>query len=278
MSSEQPATKRVTIDWPAVIAGAGAAVTVAVLLSTLGAAGTIVGAALGSSVATIATAVYKQGINASRRKVAEVQAAALMRVGLAQEEVRRAAARADSETVETDLARAEAHLDKASSRLGAESDQAVEGTEEKPLLAVPEASDPEAPEPPANRWAALPWRRIALLAVAFFLVALLIISVFEVLVGRSVSSMTGGSHGKRTSITGIFGDSTGSTHHEPGTTPTPPSPTVTVTVPSTSQAPTPSAPTTAPTTTTTPSDSAPSPTPSETTPTDTTPTELSPSP
>ena len=40
------------IDWPATFAGAGAAVTVALLLSTLGAAGTLIGAALGSVVAT----------------------------------------------------------------------------------------------------------------------------------------------------------------------------------------------------------------------------------
>lgn len=81
MAADTEATERrgTGIDWPATFAGAGAAVTVAVLLSTLGAAGTLIGAALGSVVATISSALYKQGIESSRRRVAEVQAAALER-------------------------------------------------------------------------------------------------------------------------------------------------------------------------------------------------------
>ncbi|HVK27118.1 MAG TPA: hypothetical protein VM575_02170 [Nocardioides sp.] len=81
MAGESEASERrgTGIDWPATFAGAGAAVTVALLLSTLGAAGTLIGAALGSVVATVSTALYKQGIESSRRRVAEVQAAALER-------------------------------------------------------------------------------------------------------------------------------------------------------------------------------------------------------
>lgn len=81
MTADSEATERrgTGIDWPATFAGAAAAVTVAVLLSTLGAAGTLIGAALGSVIATISSALYKQGIESSRRRVAEVQAAALER-------------------------------------------------------------------------------------------------------------------------------------------------------------------------------------------------------
>lgn len=46
--------RKLGIDWLRTIAGALAAVSAAVLLSTLGAAGTLIGAALGSVVATVA--------------------------------------------------------------------------------------------------------------------------------------------------------------------------------------------------------------------------------
>ncbi len=166
MAADREATERrgPGIDWPATFAGAGAAVTVAVLLSTLGAAGTLIGAALGSVVATVSTALYKQGIESSRRRVAEVQAAALEREA------------------------AQAHRHSESS----------------------EVSTGEIPVPPApagNRWAALPWKRLAVLAAVVFLIAVVVISAIELIAGKSVSSITGGTDGKdRTSIGGVLGE------------------------------------------------------------------------
>ncbi|HWU20711.1 MAG TPA: hypothetical protein VN088_04250 [Nocardioides sp.] len=224
------------IDWPSVLAGAGAAVTVAVLLSTLGAAGTLVGAGLGSVVATVSTALYKQALQSSRRKMAEVQATALHRVGQAQQEVRRAAARSDSPTVASDLARADAHLEGASSELD-------DGVETEPVEPAPLSVDPAPPTAaqvaPAGGLKALPWRRVALLTAAVFVVAMVAISGFEVLAGRSVSSLTGGTTtDKRTSVSGLFGDTSGRRRQ-----PTP-APAVTATVTTTA---TPSTPTSAPT-------------------------------
>lgn len=231
MSTPQQDDQRVAIDWPAVIAGAAAAVTVAVLLSTLGAAGTVLGAALGSAVASVATALYKRGIVTSRRKVAEVQAAALMRVGLAQEEVRRAAARSDSPTVESDLARAEAHLSRVSDQLS-DAEESAEPPATREVAVVTE---------PSGR---LSWRAIALVALALFVVAMLLISAFELIAGRSVSSLTGGTtgHHDRTSITGVFGQHTGSRSQQPVPSPTPtvPAPTPTPTPTPTQVPPTPS--------------------------------------
>lgn len=173
MAEADTEERRTRIDWPATFAGAGAAVTVAVLLSTLGAAGTLIGAALGSVIATISTALYKQGIESSRRRVAEVQAAALQR----------------------EAARAHRH---------------VEASE---IAEVAEAGDDEAADPvagPGSRWAALPWKRIAVLAVAVFVLTLVVISAVELIAGRSVSTITGGTDGKdRTSIGGVFGDGGG---------------------------------------------------------------------
>lgn len=185
---------RSPIDWPATFAGAAAAVTVAVLLSTLGAAGTLIGAALGSVVATVSTALYKQGIESSRRRMAEVQAVALQKVNLADQDLRRAERRPDSPRAQQDVARARERLDAASSALEPDAD-------------VPAEEPSASPEP--SPWAALPWRRMALLAVAVFVLSLAVISIVEVLAGRSVSTITGGTDDDRTSITGIFGDRTG---------------------------------------------------------------------
>jgi len=166
--TEESARRGPAIDWPATMAGAGAAVTVAVLLSTLGAAGTLIGAALGSVIATVSTALYKQGIESSRRRVAEVQAAAL----------------------ERDAARAHRHL----------------GAADADPKAHEEAAEPT--DADGRRWAALPWKRIALLAALVFVIAVVVISAVELIAGRSVSSLTGGTDGKdRTSISGFLGDS-----------------------------------------------------------------------
>ena len=64
--------QKLGIDWLKTIAGALAAVSSAVLLSTLGAAGTIIGAALGSVVVTVGGALYGQGLARSRARLAQV--------------------------------------------------------------------------------------------------------------------------------------------------------------------------------------------------------------
>lgn len=241
------------IDWPSVFAGAGAAVTVAVLLSTLGAAGTLVGAALGSVVATVSTALYKQGIQSSRRKMAEVQATALQRVGQAQQEVRRAAAHSDSATVASNLARADAHLANASSELD---DSAVEPAPAPAPLSV-DPAPPAAHAAPTGGLKALPWRRVALLAGAVFVVAMLAISGFEVLAGKSVSSLTGGSTtDKRTSVTGLFGGSSGTHPSTPAPTPTVTATVTTTATPTSAPATPPTSPTAQPSGTATATDTA----------------------
>ncbi|MDQ6522772.1 hypothetical protein RB608_04125 [Nocardioides sp. LHD-245] len=190
MAETDTAERRSRIDWPATFAGAAAAVTVAVLLSTLGAAGTLIGAALGSVIATVSSALYKQGIESSRRRMADVQAAALQRVNLADQNVRRAARRSDPEAAERELDRAHRHLDAAGEELADELDE-------------PGA---ETTSSGRSRWADLQWKRIALLAAAVFVLSLLVISAVELVAGKSVSTITGGTDGDdRTSLTGVFG-------------------------------------------------------------------------
>ena len=79
----EPQQDRVEINWVQVSASALAAVSSAVLLSTVGVAGTIIGAAVGSVVATAGSAIYSYYLRITRERVAQAQAAALDRVARA---------------------------------------------------------------------------------------------------------------------------------------------------------------------------------------------------
>ncbi|WP_158648128.1 hypothetical protein [Nocardioides houyundeii] len=189
-----PANK-LDIDWLKTVAGALAAVTTSVLLSTLGAAGTIIGAALGSIAATIGTALYSAGLARSKETVAKAQQVTLGKVGVAQAEVRRAGRRAGDDTaVEAHLHAADRRLQEAKTRLDA-------------TVAEP------GPAPLSARLAELPWKRIGITAVALFIAVLVAITAFEVVTGRSVASRTGGGDG-RTSIGSVTNDGGGKQERE----------------------------------------------------------------
>jgi hypothetical protein len=237
--------ERPRIEWLKVAAGALAAVSSAVLLSTLGAAGTIIGAALGSVIASVGSNLYARGLEHSRTQIAEAQELARRRLGVAQAEVRRAQRRHD------DTAVFEAHLDHAEEQL----------REVRSELAAP-------PPTPSRRerLLMLPWRRIALVAGGFFLVAIVVITGFELIANRPVSDLTGGTHGDKGTSFGNIGGGSG---HKPKPRRTPtPTPSSTPT-PSVTPTPTPSAtptdlPTEAPSEPITPT---PTPTPTEVVPT-----------
>ncbi len=168
--------QKLEIDWLRTMAGALAAVSSAVLLSTLGAAGTLIGAALGSVIATVGGAVYAQGLATSKEQLARAQAAARTKVGLAQAEVLRANRRQGDDTaVRAHLSQAEEQLDEARTDLETLEDE----PQEKPGW--------------RERLAVLPWKRIAVVAGGIFATAVIAITAFEVATGSSVSEITGGS-------------------------------------------------------------------------------------
>lgn len=146
---------RLEIDWLKTVAGALAAVSSAVVLSTLGAAGTLIGAAVGSVVLTVGNALYSQGLEHSRQRLTRAQRAALRDVGVADSAVRRA----------------ERNLE----------DGPPGDTSDGP------------PDGWRDRLTQLPWKRIALVAGALFVTSVVLITAFELLAGRSVASYTGGS-------------------------------------------------------------------------------------
>jgi hypothetical protein len=76
----QDSRQKLEINPVQVTASALAAVTSAVCLSTLGTAGTIIGAALGSLFATAGAALYSYSIRVGRERAARLQAAAIAKV------------------------------------------------------------------------------------------------------------------------------------------------------------------------------------------------------
>jgi hypothetical protein len=203
MSQQQQKTqKESSFDLVKVAAGAVGAMASAVLLSTLGAAGTITGAALGSVIVTVAGSMFSKGVDVSKQGVSAAQALAARRVAQARSQVGRASQDMDdSPQAQQRLSAANAELDAAESELHAE-----------------EAPAEEAGTAWQERLAVLPWKRIALAAAAVFLVAMAVITGFELLSGRAVSSMTGGSSDQeRTSFSGL----TDRDKPTPSPTPTP---------------------------------------------------------
>lgn len=190
MSEQQAEKQGLGIDWLRAVAGALAAVASAFLLSFLGAAGTIIGAALGSLIVTVSSAVFTQGLSTSKRTLEKAQAAAVRKVGIAQAEVRRAE-RADDTTAQ------DSHLEHADERL----DQA---------RAELEAVSAGGAEPSwRDRLRTLAWKRVLIGAGVLFVAAIVLITAFELLAGRSVSSITGGSGNDGTTIGHVGGTSRG---------------------------------------------------------------------
>jgi len=213
------------LNWVQVVAGAAAAVSSALLLSTLGVAGTMVGAAVGSVAASVATHAYSRGLAASRE-----QALALRRINQAREDLERLATHPEEDS-EAGLE----HADKALGRVEA-------GLKSRRMS----------------------WQHVALVSAGIFVGVMVAITGFELLTGRAVSSYTGGSDSDtRLTVPGVKDEpkKKSTPTPTPSSTPTPtpsstptPTPTPTPTVTPT-ETPTQTPTTTAPTPTLTPTES-----------------------
>ena len=165
---------RASINWVQVIGTALAAMSSAVLLSTLGVTGTVIGAAVGSIVASVGGAAYTRGIAASQQQVT-AQAAALRRAAKTRGQGPDGTAVMEAvETDETDAAQ------------GTESD----GIEDPEGAEAAEGGDALYHVEPGKP---LPWKRIAVVAAVLFVAVMVTITAVELATGRSVSSITGGS-------------------------------------------------------------------------------------
>ena len=212
-------------NWVQVTAAALAAMSSAVLLSTLGVAGTIVGAAVGSLSASLGGALYSRGLHASRQQVA-AQAAALRRVTQARVDVDAAvdAMRRGESGSDTTLRRADAALGEAEEALhdaDVEGEDGREGeageTEPGDERAVYGVTAAENPEGTGDEPRKLPWKRIALISVGVFVAAMVAITAFELIAGRAVSTYTGGTDSdKGTTVPGLGSTQDSGPQDQPG--------------------------------------------------------------
>jgi hypothetical protein len=250
--------ERKGINWVQVTAAALAAVSSAVVLSTLGVAGTMIGAAHGSVTASLGAAVYSRTIDASRQQVAS-QAAALKRVAHARLQMDDAVLAMNRGAAgDTNVIRARANLSQAQQALeDAESDVARSAEVSRPAGSPVDGQNLDEPAEDhvdplfhAEAGKSLPWKRVALVAAGVFVIAMIVISGFELLTGRAVSSYTGGSSSNTGStVPGLGGGSkpaatpSSTPSQQPSSTPTqqPPSPSSSPT-PSASTSPTPTPP------------------------------------
>jgi hypothetical protein len=201
--------RRPDINLAQVAASALAAVSAAVVASFLGVGGTVLGAALGSTVATVAGAVYAHTFRQARDRLTETRVLAVVtRARTAQGEP----GPGDVPVIERD------RTTDGTAPAYAESGSLL--TAEGELLDV---ADPRRP-----RW--MSWKTALLVAVAAFVLALVAISVIELTIGRPISGGSG------TTVTQLVHHRT--TSHRPAPAPTP-QPTSSVPAPTTSPTPTP---------------------------------------
>jgi hypothetical protein len=255
MTDDEPAPRKLELS-PAQVAGSAlAAVSGAVLASWLGTTGTIVGAALGSVIATVGATAYTYSL---RRTSAVVRrtAAQVRETGMASTVV---------------IPRISGHRPQLP--------QPIDGSDESDAEPGARTDDGNRPEgDDEGRFAvlrSLPWVKVALTAAAVMVVAMAGITAFEAVTGKPVSAYTRGGSSTGTSVNGVLGLDHSPKKAKPTETPSPiPSPSESVSPsgsPSASPSESPSsAPSEVPTSTPTPTiPSTPSPTvePSPVTPT-----------
>ena len=177
---EMSEPERLEINWVNAVGGALAAVSAAVVLSTLGTAGTLVGAALGSLCITVGGAVYSHSLRVTHRRVAAARALPARRQG---------AGRAVS---------------------GAEESTAVAGA---PTATLEREAAGETWSQTLRR---LPWKRIGLVSAALFVVTVVTIMIFELSIGRPVSSLTGGTDSESGTLVPGVGRDRGESGDGPG--------------------------------------------------------------
>lgn len=179
MTEEDDSTPRkLELSPVQVAASALAATSAAFFASWAGTAGTLIGAALGSVIATVGAATYtyslKRTSELAKRTAAQVREGALLPNGLP----RARASRVDETAVMPPVD---------------DADVAAEAGED---VAWWRRFDPRGKQ--------LPWGRVALASAAVMLVTLAVLTSFEGVTGRSVSDTVTGDDSSRTTVGNVF--------------------------------------------------------------------------
>ncbi len=179
MTEEDDSTPRkLELSPVQVAASALAATSAAFVASWAGTAGTLIGAALGSVIATVGAATYTYSLTRTseiaKRTAAQVREGALLPNGLP----RPRASRVDETAVMPPVEDAD--------------DRPQEGAD----VAWWRRFDPRGKQ--------LPWGRVALASAAVMLVTLAVLTSFEGVTGRSVSDTVTGDDSSRTTVGNVF--------------------------------------------------------------------------
>lgn len=175
-------SKGLQINWLAASGSALGAVTSAVLLSTLGAAGTLIGAALGSLIITVGGSVYSYSLE--RAKSGLEKTAEKVKTST---QLKRSASQQHHEPITASSDRQDMDV---TSRV-----EAVKGIDDEA------DNKPKVKGSWKQALRGMSWRRVGLLAAGLFALTMAIILVFEFSTGRPVSSYTGGTSSDTTGTT-----------------------------------------------------------------------------
>lgn len=172
-------SKGLQINWLSASGSALGAVTSAVLLSTLGAAGTLIGAALGSLIITVGGSIYSYSLQRAKTGIEKTAE----RVKIPGRGADKAKTTREYAPISATSAQEEVPQSAHTESVGADVvDDAVKPSWKQTLRGMP-------------------WKRVAALAAGLFAVTMVIILVFELSTGRPVSSYTGGSSSDVTGTT-----------------------------------------------------------------------------
>lgn len=215
------------VSGPQVLAGALAASTSAIAASYLGVAGTVVGAGLGSVIASVSTAVYQKSIHRSNRVLQKVTTTVARK-----DSVGEAMAEGLSESRASVVAPDPRLPDVAEAGRGLPDPRLAEPTMPRvaPLLPGSTGHRGAAPVRPPNRpvgnvygggswYAGLPWKGIAVASAAVFVLVMGVITTIEIVSNRTLAQAVHGERGDgRTTVGRSFGEDS-DTSTSPGPSP-----------------------------------------------------------
>ncbi len=188
-----------------ILASTAGAVIAAIVASTFGVKGTIIGVAIGSAAATMGTALVAQSIERGHEAVKQVVVKAPDTSTL----LRRLGGTVVSGDTDTHASSAPTEVVAPDDRTAEMTSTAAPVGETMEISAVADAPATERlqattrPMRPAGRRPAITWRAIAATAVIVFVLALLFITAIELISGKPLSSIFGGSD-VGTSVKNLF--------------------------------------------------------------------------
>jgi hypothetical protein len=206
--SEDQEERKLSISTTQVIASALAAMSVAFLTSWLGTTGTILGAFLGSVIATVGTATYTWSLHrtsaAVKHTAAQVRQTALQSNSLPRTVAQGPLRKPPDEQGEAPAP--DSGQDRAGDSIGTPSAHGDETTVLTPAEQAAAEAEVDA-DAPTGRWDGFPWKKTLLATAAVLALSILGITVLEVVSGQSMASLSGHEDSKGTTVGNVV-------HHE----------------------------------------------------------------